>query len=138
MHAEVDNEEPLDSFLGFKKIGKDDGRLTVEELLNIKLKKGSLVFLASCDTNNVFSGEGLVSLAWGMMGSGATTVISAGWEADDKSTAIFTKTFYENYKRGSTSVEAIQKAALELIRNKSNNLHEPYYWADFSLNGDFR
>jgi CHAT domain-containing protein len=138
MHAEVDNEEPLDSFLGFKKIGKDDGRLTVEELLNIKLKKGSLVFLASCDTNNVFSGEGLVSLAWGMMGSGATTVISAGWEADDKSTAIFTKTFYENYKRGSTTVEAIQKAALELIRNKSNNLHEPYYWADFSLNGDFR
>lgn len=138
MHAEVDNEEPLDSFLGFKKIGNDDGRLTVEELLNIKLKKGSLVFLASCDTNNVFSGEGLVSLAWGMIGSGATTVISAGWEANDKSTAIFTKTFYENYKRGSSSAEAIQKAALELIRNKSNNMHEPYYWADFAINGDFR
>lgn len=138
MHAEVDNEEPLDSFLGFKKIGNDDGRLTVEELLNIKLKKGSLVFLASCDTNNVFSGEGLVSLAWGMFGSGATTVISAGWEANDKSTAIFTKTFYENYKQGSTSAEAIQKAAVELIRNKSNNMHEPYYWADFALNGDFR
>lgn len=34
MHAEVDNEEPLDSFLGFRKLGKDDGRLTVEELLN--------------------------------------------------------------------------------------------------------
>jgi CHAT domain-containing protein len=138
MHAEVDNEEPLDSYLGFKKIGNDDGRLTVEEILKIKLKKGSLVFLASCDTNNVFSGEGLVSLAWGMMGSGATTVIYAGWEANDKSTAIFTKTFYENYKRGSSSAEAIQKAALELIRNKSNNMHEPYYWADFSLNGDFR
>jgi CHAT domain-containing protein len=138
MHAEVDNEEPLDSFLGFKKIGKDDGRLTVDELLKIKLKKGSLVFLASCDTNNVLNGEGLVSLAWGMMGSGATTVISAGWEANDKSTAIFTKTFYENYKRRSTSAEAIQKAALELIRNKSNNMHEPYYWADFALNGDFR
>ena len=138
MHAEVDNDEPLDSFLGFRKFGKDDGRLTVEELLNIKLKKESLVFLASCETNNVLNGEGLVSLAWGMMGSGATTVISAQWEANDKSTAIFTKTFYEYYKQGSSSAEALQKASIELIKDKSNNMHEPYYWADFTLNGDFR
>jgi CHAT domain-containing protein len=86
MHAEVDSEMPLESFLGFRKIEKDDGRLTVEDLLKIKLKKESLVFLASCDTNNVLSGEGLVNLAWAMMGSGATTVISAQWEASDKST----------------------------------------------------
>ena len=138
MHAEVDNEEPLDSFLGFRKSGSDNGRLTVGELLSIKLKKGSLVFLASCDTNNVLNGEGLVSLAWGMMGSGATTVISAQWEANDKSTAIFTKTFYEHYKQGISSAEALQKSSLELIKNKSGNMHEPYYWAEFTLNGDFR
>ena len=113
--------------------------MTVEKLLNIKLKKASLVFLASCDTNNVLNREGLVSLSWGMMvGSGATTIISAQWEANDKSTEIFTKTFYSHYKRGNSSAEDLQKAALELIKNKSNNMHEPYYWADFTLNGDFR
>lgn len=138
MHAQVNNEQPLESFLGFRKFGKDDGTLTVEELLKIKLKKGSLVFLASCDTNNVLSGEGLVSLAWAMMGSGATTVISAQWEANDKSTEIFTKAFYRQYKLGNSTAEALQKASLELIKNKSNNMHEPYYWADFTLNGDFR
>ncbi len=138
MHAQVSSEQPLESFLGSRKIGKEDGRLTVEELLNIKLKKGSLVFLASCDTNNVLSGEGLVSLAWAMMGSGATTVISAQWEANDKSTEIFTKAFYNYYKQGSSSAEALQKASLELVKNKSNNMHEPYYWADFTLNGDYR
>nr|HQU84270.1 CHAT domain-containing protein [Pyrinomonadaceae bacterium] len=138
MHAEVAGDQPLDSFLGFRKIGSDNGRLTVEELLNIKLKKGSLVFLASCDTNNVLSSEGLVSLAWAMIGSGATTVISAQWEANDKSTAIFTKTFYDQYKKGSSPAEAMQKASLELIKNKSDDMHEPYYWADFTLNGDFR
>jgi CHAT domain-containing protein len=84
MHAQVDSEQSLDSFLGFRKSASDDGRLTVEELLNIKLKKGSLAFLASCETNNVLSGEGLVSIAWAMLGSGATTVISAQWEANDK------------------------------------------------------
>jgi CHAT domain-containing protein len=84
MHAEVAADQPLDSFLGFRKIGSEDGHLTVEKLLIIKLKKGSLVFLASCDTNSVLSGECLVSLAWAMMGAGATTVIYAGWEANDK------------------------------------------------------
>lgn len=138
MHAQVDKEQPLDSYLGFRTVGKDDGRLTAEELLNVKLKKGSLAFLASCDTNNVLDGEGLVSLAWAMMGSGATTVISAQWEANDKSTEIFTKTFYKHYKQGNSSAESIQKASFELIKNKSSNMHEPYYWADFTLNGDYR
>lgn len=118
MHAQVDTEQPLNSFLGFKKVGTDDGRLTTEELLNVKLKKGSLVFLASCDTNNVLSGEGLVSLAWAMMGSGATTVVSAQWEANDKSTEIFTRAFYTHYKNGNSAAEALQKASLELIKNK--------------------
>ncbi len=138
MHAEVSNNQPLDSFLGFRKIGSDSGRLTVEDLLKLKLKKGSLVFLASCDTNKVLNGEGLVSLAWGMMGAGATTVISTQWEANDKSTAVFTNSFYKNYKQGISSAEALQKASIELIKNKSGNMHEPYYWADFTLSGDFR
>ena len=138
MHAQVDSEQPLNSFLAFKKNIEDDGRLTVEKLLDFKLKKGSLVFLASCDTNNVLNGEGLVSIAWAMMGSGATSVISAGWEANDKSTQDFAKVFYQNYKQGNSAAEAMQKASLELIKNKSHNTHEPYYWADFTLYGDYR
>ena len=55
MHAEVDNEQPPNSFLGFRKSPKDDGRLTVEELLSIKLKQGGLAFLGSCDTSHVLA-----------------------------------------------------------------------------------
>jgi CHAT domain-containing protein len=138
MHARIDNDEPLNSYLGFRKFGGNSGRLTVDEILDIKLKKGSLVFLASCDTNNILNGEGLVSLAWAMMGSGATSVISSQWEANDKSTEIFTRAFYQEYKKGASTVEAYQKASIELIGNKSQNMHEPYYWAAFTLNGDFR
>ncbi len=36
------------------------------------------------------------------------------------------------------ALEAMQKASLELIKNKSNNWHEPYYWANFTLSGDYR
>lgn len=73
-----------------------------------------------------------------MMGSGATTVISAQWEANDKSTEIFTKSFYKFHKEGESSAVALQKASLEMIKNKSSNMHEPYYWADFTLTGDYR
>lgn len=138
MHAEADNDEAFNSFLAFKPVGKDDGKLTVEELLKMKLKKGSLVFLASCDTNNVFNGEGLVSLAWGMMGAGASTVISAQWEANDKSTGQFTQAFYKYYKQGLSSAEAMQKASIEMIKSPNSQLNEPYYWAEFTLNGDYR
>ncbi|MEP7036897.1 MAG: CHAT domain-containing protein [Acidobacteriota bacterium] len=68
----------------------------------------------------------------------STTVISAQWEADDKSTSIFTKTSNQFYEQGILSAEAMQKAALELIKNKSDNMYEAYCWADFTLNGDFR
>lgn len=59
-------------------------------------------------------------------------------KSNDKLTAIFTNSFDKNYKQGNSSAEATQKSALELIRNKSDNMHEFYYWADFTLNGDFR
>ena len=138
MHAEVDYEEAFNSFLAFKPTSNNDGRITVSDLLNMKLKKGSLVFIASCDTNNVFNGEGLVSLAWGMMGAGSSTVISAQWEANDEATGQFTQTFYKYYKKGISASEALQKASLEMINSTNNTMKEPYNWAVFTLNGDYR
>ena len=138
MHAEVDKDEPFNSFLGFKPFGKDDGKLTVDELLKLKFRKGSLAFVASCDTTNVFNGEGLVSLAWGMMAAGSSTVISAQWEANDKSTARFTNSFYKHLRQGLSASEALQKASIELINDKSANMSAPSYWAEFFLLGDYR
>lgn len=135
MHSEIE-EEPFNSFLAFN---PDDyfktGNLTVKDLLNINLKPQSLVFLASCSTDNIFTSEGLVSLSWGMFGSGATSVISAQWAANDESTAQFTKSFYKNYKTGLSAAEALQKAAIEMINSEFS---KPFYWAEFILNGDFR
>lgn len=138
MHAKVNSSEPFNSFLAFKKTNTDSGQVTVGELLKMKLKKGSLAFLASCNTNNIFNGEGLVSLSWGMMGAGASTVISAQWEANDKSTGLFTKAFYKYYKQGFSAAKSIQKASIEMINNDNDDINEPYHWAEFILNGDYR
>lgn len=132
MHAEINRTSPLASFLAF-----ENGRLTVENLLDLKIKKGSLVFLASCNTDNVYNSEGLVSLAWGMTAAGAGGVISSQWEADDEAAGMFTKGFYASYKTGASRSEAIQQAAIEMINNKSGK-NKPYYWAEFFLMGDYR
>lgn len=79
-----------------------------------------------------------MSLAWAMLGSGSTSVISAQWEANDKSTAMFAEQFYKNYREGKSAAKALQTASIAMIRNKSIGSHEPYYWAAFTLLGDFR
>jgi CHAT domain-containing protein len=138
MHAQAEAEEPLNSFLGFRRTGNHDGRATVENLLKVRLKPKSLVFLASCDTSNVLNGEGIVSIAWAMLGSGSTSVISAQWEANDRSTKVFSELFYKQYRTGQNAAKALQAASTAMIRNKSGSYHEPYYWAAFTLLGDFR
>ena len=138
MHAQADREEPLDSFLGFKPSGNHNGRITVSDLLKIHLKPQSLAFIASCDTNNVLNGEGVVSIGWALLGSGSTTVISSQWEANDRSTGLFAQNFYKEYKKGIPAARALQNAAISMIRDKSTETYEPYYWASFTLLGDFR
>lgn len=138
MHAQLNPDEPLASFLAFKANGTDQGRITVQDLLSIRLKKQNLAFLASCETSNVLNGEGLVSIAWALLGSGSSSVISAQWEANDRSTEQFTREFYKHYREGKSTAKALQAASISMIRNKSNGTHEPYFWGGFTLLGDFR
>ena len=138
MHAQADAEDPLASFLAFKPAGGDSGRVTVEDLLGVQLKKRNLAFLASCETTNVLAGEGAVSIAWALFAAGSSSVISAQWEANDRSTEILTEEFYKGYREGKSTAKALQAASVAMIRNKSSDVHEPYFWAAFSLIGDHR
>lgn len=138
MHAELNNEQPLESFLAFRPARGGSGQLTVHDLLKMRLKKRSLAFLASCDTNNIIEGEGVVNIAWAMMGSGATSIVSSQWEADDKSTEMFSAHFYDSLLGGNSPAKSIQSAAVAMIKDKNAETHEPYYWAAFTLLGDHR
>lgn len=138
MHAQLDSDNPLSSFLAFQQSASESGRLTVADLLSIRLKPNSLSFLASCDTSRVFSGEGVVSIPWALLGSGSSTVISSQWEASDKSTQQFSLIFYREFLKGASTSAALQTAAIQMIQDKSSGFHEPYFWAAFSLMGDYR
>jgi len=138
MHAQLDREDPLTSFLAFQQTAVDSGRLTVGDLLSVRLKPNNLAFLASCDTSKVHNGEGLISIPWALLGSGSSSVVSSQWEASDKAAQAFSTAFYREYLDGRSTADALQNAAVSIIRDKSAGFHEPYYWAAFTLLGDFR
>ncbi|MBX3298522.1 MAG: CHAT domain-containing protein [Acidobacteria bacterium] len=138
MHAQLDSDNPLSSFLAFQQNSTDSGRLTVSDLLSVRLKPNNLAFLASCDTSKVHSGEGLVSIPWAMMGAGSSSVVSSQWEASDRATQKFSGIFYRELFKGSSTASSLQAAAFELINDKSSGFHEPYFWGAFTLLGDFR
>ncbi|MEK7857173.1 MAG: CHAT domain-containing protein [Acidobacteriota bacterium] len=58
-----------------------------------------LVLLAYCETS-VLNGEGTMSIAWALLGSGSSSVVSAQWDANDRSTQLFTEEFYSQYREG--------------------------------------
>ena len=138
MHAHLDSENPLSSFLAFQQTSPGFGRLTVSDLLSVRLKQNNLAFLASCDTSKVHNGEGLLSIPWALLGSGSSTVISSQWEASDKATQQFAITFYQEFLRGRSTSKALQNAAISLMHDKSSGLHEPYFWGGFNIIGDYR
>ena len=138
MHAQLESENPLSSFLAFQQNAADSGRLTVNDLLSVRLKPNNLAFLASCDTSKVHNGEGLISIPWALLGSGSSSVISSQWEASDKATQAFSIAFYREYLYGRSTAHALQAASVSLIQDKSAGFHEPVYWAAFTLLGDFR
>lgn len=138
MHAQLDSENPLSSFLAFQPNLSDSGRLTVNDLLSFRLKPNNLAFLASCDTSKVHNGEGLISIPWALMGAGSSSVISSQWEASDKSTQLLAVRFYSEYLKGSSTSRALQQASISMIHGKKQGFHEPYFWASFGLTGDFR
>lgn len=138
MHAQLESETPLSSFLAFQQKAADSGKLTVNDLLSVRLKPKSLAFLASCDTSKVHSGEGLLSVPWALLGSGSSTVISSQWEVSDKATQRFAIAFYQEYLKGRSTNKALQNAAISMIQDKSTGFHEPYFWGGFNIIGDYR
>ncbi|QQS34443.1 MAG: CHAT domain-containing protein [Acidobacteriota bacterium] len=94
--------------------------------------------MASCDTSKVHNGEGLISIPWALLASGSSSVVSSQWEANDRSASIFAQTFYREYLSGRSTSIALQKAAISMIQTKEYGYHEPYFWAGFTILGDFR
>ena len=98
-----------------------------------------LVLLSACQTNTggLLEGEGVMSLASGFAYTGAQSLISSLWNANDFTTADIFRRFYDAINQGSTKQLALQQSKLEYLNRTDINdaLKSPYYWGGFVFIG---
>ncbi len=113
--------------------GKDDGFLTLSEVLALKLD-ADMVVLSACSTGKgkMIEGEGVANFARAFQHAGARSVIVSLWEVASNEAVEFMKTFYGHLKSGKGKAEA-----LRLSRNTMKAKYpNPFYWAVFILYGE--
>ncbi len=115
-----------------------DGFLRLHEIYNLRLN-ASLVVLSACQTalGAQIRGEGLVGLTRGFMYAGAPRIVASLWSVDDRATAELMKRFYKGMLvDGLRPAAALRAAQIGLLAEKGWNA--PYYWAAFTLQGDWK
>jgi CHAT domain-containing protein len=116
-----------------------DGFLRLHDIFNLHLP-ADLVVLSACQTalGRDVRGEGLVGLTSGFMYAGAARVVASAWKVDDRATAELMRRFYAAMfgARRLAPAAALRQAQLSLQRERAWS--SPYYWAAFTLQGEWR
>jgi len=115
-----------------------NGILRLHDVFNLRLS-ADLVVLSACRTalGREIQGEGLIGLTRGFLYAGAPRVIASLWEVEDRASAELMKRFYRGMLvRGERPAEALRAAQAEMA--KAKGWDAPYYWAAFTLQGEWR
>jgi CHAT domain-containing protein len=141
-HALLDNEHPELSGLVLSLVDRNgkpqNGFLDLEDVYNLNLPV-DLVVLSACETGlgKEINGEGLIGLTRGFMYAGAPRVVASLWKVDDVATAELMGRFYRGMmKEGLRPAAALRRAQLAMWKQK--RWTDPYYWAAFTIQGEWR
>jgi CHAT domain-containing protein len=141
-HSLLDNEHPELSGVVLSLVDREgqpqNGFLRLYDIYNLRLS-ADLVVLSACRTalGQEIKGEGLIGLTRGFLYAGAIRVLATLWEIDDRTTAEAMKKFYQGMLgRGERPAEALRAAQIAMWRTKG--WEAPYYWAAFTLEGEWR
>jgi CHAT domain-containing protein len=78
-----------------------------------------------------------VGLTRGFIHAGAARVVASLWKVDDRASAELMKIFYrEMLKEKQRPAAALRAAQVAMWRQK--RWQSPYYWAAFTLQGEWR
>lgn len=114
------------------------GMLSLEDIYNLNLPV-DMVVLSACQTalGKDVKGEGLIGLTRGFMYAGASRVVASLWAVNDAATANLMATFYRAMQHDHLpAAAALRKAQLEM--QSSKRWANPYYWAGFELQGEWK
>jgi CHAT domain-containing protein/tetratricopeptide (TPR) repeat protein len=141
-HGLLDSAHPELSGLVFSMVDKNgrpqNGFLELQDIYNLNLP-ADLVVLSACETGlgKEISGEGLVGLTRGFMYAGASRVMASLWKVSDAGTAALMGNFYRAMETdGLPPAAALRAAQIKMWQTK--RWRDPYYWAAFQLQGEWK
>jgi len=141
-HGLLDNDHPELSGLVFSLVDRQgkpqEGFLNLEDVYNLSLP-ADMVVLSACETGlgKQINGEGLVGLTRGFMYAGASRVVASLWQVDDVATAELMRRFYKALlEDGLPPAQALRRAQIDMQQEK--RWEDPYYWAAFTIQGEWK
>jgi len=141
-HGFLDTARPSLSAIALSLVGRDgaarEGFLRAHELYNLNLS-ADLVVLSACETGlgKEIRGEGLIGLTRAFMYAGAARVIVSLWSVSDRATSELMGRLYREMLRNGRTPSASLRAAQLALRSDARWQH-PYYWAAFTIQGDWK
>jgi CHAT domain-containing protein len=141
-HGLINEERPELSGIVLSQVNENgnnqNGVVRLQDIYAMNLT-ADLVVLSACSTGvgKEVKGEGLMSLNNAFLQTGAKTVISSLWKVDDYATSELMKNFYRELTSGTvTTSEALRRAQIKMRQNPQ--YRSPFYWAAFTVQGDFQ
>jgi CHAT domain-containing protein len=122
----------------------EDGLLTGLKASQLNLHGTELVILSACESGagEVSIGEGVMSLRRAFRIAGAETVLASHWKVSDRATTMLMTEFIRRWRAGEPRAMAWRDAQLDLLHTKGKGEGEdfsnPYFWAAFTLTGQWR
>ncbi|MFN7907498.1 MAG: tetratricopeptide repeat protein [Microcystis sp.] len=115
--------------------GNDNGLLTADEILNLKLN-AELVVLSACDTGRGrITGDGVIGLSRSLITAGVPSIIVSLWSVPDAPTASLMTEFYRNWQEKKLDkAQALRQAMLTIMKDRK--YQNPKNWAAFTLIGE--
>jgi CHAT domain-containing protein/predicted negative regulator of RcsB-dependent stress response len=141
-HGLLDPRRPENSGLMLSTVDRDghvlNGFVGLQDIYGLRAPV-DLVVLSACQTalGKDMRGEGLLGLTRGFMYAGASSVMASLWKVDDEATAELMRQSYSNMLQKGMTPAAALRAAQNSIRQRSE-WKSPYYWAGFTLQGEYR
>jgi CHAT domain-containing protein/tetratricopeptide (TPR) repeat protein len=142
-HSIMNSRTPALSGVVLSLVGPDgkpqDGFLRLWDIYNLRLPV-DLVVLSGCQTalGREIKGEGVVGLTRGFMYAGALRVMASLWPVDDAATAEFMSEFYQAMLKKNLPPAAALRAAQMHMWSQKRWHGDPYFWAAFQLQGEWK
>ncbi len=117
----------------FSAVRLGNGEMSLMDLYELRFA-ADLVTLSGCGTglSAVVGGDELVGLVRGLLYAGARALLVTLWDVNDRSTALFMRSFYTKLR--ATSDKRV--AMIAAVREVRAQYAHPYFWAPFVLVGD--